>query len=248
MTWYQLKGVLLLPYLTLQRWRFRSATAMDKSILEANRYSRAFSAFAEQNIDNNLLVKQLGLGPNSRVMDVGGFDGDWTAAVRKRFDSRVDVYEPMPAAVNKLSARFGKDAKVSIHPVGLASSSREQALSLQGPGSSVIGRDSRRSGRGHSVPAKTIDIQLQDVATAFNELGDTDIDLFKINIEGAEYEVLARMLDLGLQTRCATLMIQYHEFAPQAHRLRRQINQRLVATHRPAWSYTFVWERWERRN
>lgn len=247
MTWYELKGLLLLPYITAKRWQYRNASPLDKAILEANRYSRAFSAFAQRNIDNQLLIKDLALSADSLVMDVGGFDGDWTAAVREQFDSNVYVYEPMPTALGKLHSRFDADQKVTICPVGLAASSRSEELSLQGPGSSVISQDSRNSSRGDNAPLKTVAIQLQDTAEAFAELGDANVDLFKINIEGAEFEVLQRMLEFGLQNRCSVLMIQYHEFAPDAHKLRREINRELEKTHRDVWSYEFVWERWEKR-
>lgn len=240
MNWYQFKGHLLWPYLTFQRFRYRKASKLDKAILEANRYSRAFSQFAQANIDSALLVKSLDLAPGAVVMDVGGFYGDWTAAVRELFDVEVHVYEPMPDAIRRLESRFGADQQITIHAVALADKDGVETLSLLGPGSSMIRSNARPT-------EKSVQIELQDTKKAFEHFGQSTVDFFKINIEGAEYQVLQRMIDCGLHLRCQRLMIQYHEFAPNAHRLRRELNQRLAKTHRSVWSYDFVWECWEKR-
>lgn len=238
MTWYQVKGLLLWPWLWFKRWQFRHASPMDKAILEANRYSRTFKRFAEANLGSALLIHELGLQPGDRVMDVGGFDGEWAQALYDKYEVMLDIYEPMPAALKTLRERFSGTEGVRIHPVALADRDGKETLSLLGPGSSMIRADER-------PVDKVITIDLQDVASAFAALDCDQIDLFKINIEGAEYQVLDRMLALGLHKRCRVIMIQYHEFVPKAHSLRKSINASLAQSHKQVWNYDFVWERWE---
>ncbi len=243
MNWYEIKGYLLKPYIASQRRKHADANKMQRAILEATRYSRAFYRFAEANYNQKLLQGSLGLSPDDVVMDVGGFNGEWAAALVELYDPIIHVYEPMPSSIRKLEERFANNPKVAIHPVGLAASSGEHTLSLKGPGSSIIEQDSRKGDAGFGQTS----IQLQDVNDAFAELPDGDVNLFKINIEGAEYEVLERMLECGLMERCEVIMIQYHEFVTGAHGMRRSINRRLAKTHRVVWDYKFIWERWERK-
>jgi hypothetical protein len=69
----------------------------------------------------------------------------------------------------------------------------------------------------------------------------------KINIEGAEYDLLERLDAASWLHRIGALSIQFHEWHPQAHRRRRRIRQMLRRTHDQVWCYGWVWELWAMR-
>ena len=58
---------------------------------------------------------------------------------------------------------------------------------------------------GSSRPVATIDL-----ATVFADAGRTDCDVLKLDIEGAEYEVLPDLLRRGLLARCRQLLVEFH--------------------------------------
>ena len=80
-----------------------------------------------------------------------------------------------------------------------------------------------------------------------DEMGDKKISLLKINIEGAEFPLLKRMIETKLIDRFDDIMIQYHEFVPNANWQRFIINRKLKETHARVWNYPFIWEKWSRK-
>lgn len=67
------------------------------------------------------------------------------------------------------------------------------------------------------------------------------VDLGKINIEGAEYELLEHLSSTGRDVQ-----VQFHDFVPLAAERMARIQSGLGRTHRPTYQYRFVWENWRR--
>lgn len=171
------------------------------------------------------------LNPSDTVIDAGGFQGEWTAGILRRYGCRVHVFEPVAAFARQLQTLFQGDARVQVHAVGLAGRARTEDITLEAEGSSVL-----RTG-----PAPRQQIALQAAEEFFRTISGP-IALLKINIEGCEYELLEHLLDTGLIRRIRHLLVQFHDFVPDARARRRAIRQRLAATHAQAWNYPFVWE------
>jgi hypothetical protein len=68
-----------------------------------------------------------------------------------------------------------------------------------------------------------------------------------VNIEGGEYDLFDRLIDIGWLPRVRSVLVQFHEWHPQAYRRRRAIRRALRRSHDEAWNYPFVWELWRRR-
>ena len=113
-------------------------------------------------------------------------------------------------------------------------------FTLKGLGSSMC--DDRDSSS--NAPRTTVEIAAID--RAWNELQLGDVDLMKINIEGAEFPLLAKMIECNLLKRVDCFLIQFHEWHPGAYRKRQKIRNELAKTHRLEWDYYFVWEKWVR--
>jgi hypothetical protein len=109
-----------------------------------------------------------------------------------------------------------------------------------GPGSSIY--SDPHSGRAF----ESVEIELQDVADVLDAMDVDCIDLIKINIEGGEYELLDRLHETGWLRRIDMIIVQFHEFAPDAYRSRRRNRRQLAETHRCTWNYRWVYERWDR--
>jgi hypothetical protein len=93
----------------------------------------------------------------------------------------------------------------------------------------------------------TTDIQITDVKEWFSALALPMVDVIAINCEGGEYEILPRILELGLATRFVNILVQFHLLGESAHAKRDEIRNQLRQTHDEVFSYPFVWELWRLR-
>jgi FkbM family methyltransferase len=173
----------------------------------------------------------------STVFDIGGYQGHFSREIVARYDPRVYVFEPVPQFYQELVAQFERNPKVRICNYGLSNQDSISQMTVAGDGSTIYMIGDRRTG-----------VRLRDVQAVVRELGISQIDLVKINIEGGEYVLLRRMLETGLVSICQHILIQFHEFYPDARKLRSEIRTALQRTHVITYDYPFVWENWRRRS
>lgn len=167
------------------------------------------------------------------VLDVGAFEGEFTSYAREVWNARVLAIEPVPEFAAALSSRFKGDEKVTVVQAALGSTSSAVTMSVEADGSSAWGSGS-----------KLITVPCVDVAEV---LGSSDVALLKINAEGAEYEILDRLLVTKVIRQIDIIQVQFHKFVPDARQRRRHIREQLSNTHRLTWSVPWVWEQWQRR-
>ncbi|MEV5610525.1 FkbM family methyltransferase [Streptomyces sp. NPDC052225] len=117
------------------------------------------------------------------AVDVGGWYGPWTHRLAARAH-RVVTLEPVPHLARTLTASAPPNVKV----VRAAASDRPGTAPLWQPPhdergergvSSLVRRDGLHAATGHEVTTVTLD-----------ELALTDVDLIKIDVDGAELQVL----------------------------------------------------------
>jgi FkbM family methyltransferase len=175
------------------------------------------------------------LSKDSTVLDVGGFEGQWASDIVAMYGCRVHVFEPVPEFAERIGRRFARNPLVTVHPVGLSSRDGTAAVAVAGDASS------------HLRPGdSSMEIQLRDVESVMGELGCKQVDLMKVNIEGAEYDLLDYMIARGLISRIRDLQVQFHVFVPNAVERMNAIRAALEATHYPTYQYDFLWENWRR--
>lgn len=71
------------------------------------------------------------------------------------------------------------------------------------------------------------------------------IDLTKINIEGAEYDLMLHLINTKLISKIKNIQIQFHDFVPDAEEKMNNIHDVLKLTHELTYYYRFIWENWE---
>ena len=205
--------------------------------MEALNYSKAIISFIEQDGSHKLDSTNT-LNSDSIVVDVGGFDGEWANKIFQQVDCNLFIFEPIDNFAHQIQNKFNDHKKVRIFNYGLADKDSEQPIFIQGPGSSLYKSSP-------SSNCKTSDvITLFDIYNRFKIIGLDTIDLLKINIEGAEYDLLDRMHEKNMLCQCNEIRIQFHEWYPSALFRRRKIRKLLSKTHQQNWNYPFVWESW----
>lgn len=170
------------------------------------------------------------VAPGDVVVDVGAFEGEFAADMRSRWNAAVIAVEPIPEFAAMVEDRFEGDPSVSVLPVALGKEDGTTSVALADDGSSawIEGPDAVR-------------VPMRDVSSV---VGDLEIALFKINAEGAEFDVLARLIQTGQINQIKCLQVQFHRFVPGAVRMRAEIRHRLKDTHRCSWNVPWVWEQW----
>ena len=208
---------------------------VDKRILNRSKYRIGRRWFD----DNGDVVHRLSydLNSHSTVWDVGGFQGQWAQEIHSIYGSQVSVFEAHPTYIDYLKKRFDEHQAINIYPFGLGAFSRRDTISDDDDSSSISNQVSRQ----------TLDVDIRDVIDVMREISPGGIDLLKLNIEGAEYEVLNRLLEEDKFRDIRCLQIQFHDFFKNATQLRQEIQKGLVRSHRQTFNYSFVWEGWERR-
>lgn len=178
-------------------------------------------------------------GLDGTLVDLGGYQGDWTAEMlAQNPQTRVFVFEPVPAYAHELRKRFAADERVIIHDVGLGAATRPETIRVAGDSSSIYRVEPDEPG----VPVRIVDVVEWWEASAVDAVA-----LLKVNIEGGEFEVLPRLIETGLIERVEHIQVQFHRLVPSASRRMRAILRDLRRTHKPVWRYPFVWESWRRK-
>jgi FkbM family methyltransferase len=173
---------------------------------------------------------------NSVVVDAGGYQGGWTETIWEKFRPNIHVLEPLNSYYYKIEERFRSKEKIKVYNYGLSSKEGDFLLNLDNDSSSIYkpGSDVEK------VKMKTFKLFLE-------ESGIDQIDLMKINIEGAEYELLEDIIEKGLQKRIKNIQVQFHVFIPDCNERRRKIRESLSETHECTYNYDFIWENWKIR-
>jgi FkbM family methyltransferase len=209
---------------------WRRYVLRDRTLLEFDRWFRDKG-------DETLRLKYP-LTRDSVVFDLGGYRGDFAAAIHERYGCKVFVFEPVPQFYRMCVERFRGNEAIRCFDYGLSDKEASLEIVLDENGSSFFIDPGEN-------PVLTV--QTRSVARCIRDLGVRRIDLIKINIEGGEYDVIPALLDSGCIALVNNLQVQFHRFVEGAETRRAEIRRRLANTHSEQWNYEFVWESWALR-
>lgn len=175
------------------------------------------------------------LNQSSVVFDLGGYHGDFAAAIHEKFGSKIYIFEPVPQFHQMCVERFKGNDQIVCLNYGLSSHDGWLDISLADNASSFASPHAKGA---------TLQVQIRSIVECIRELGVKKIDLMKINIEGGEFEVIPAMIESGEIARVRYLQVQFHNFVKKATKQRKAIRAQLAQTHTEMWNYEFVWESW----
>ncbi len=176
------------------------------------------------------------LDANSIVMDLGGYEGEWSADIYCKYASKIMIFEPNQAFCENIQNKFLKNQNVQIFNFGLANTDRLEKLSLMDNSSSIFIESDNY-----------IEIQLKSALQFVQDQNITNVDLIKINIEGGEFEFLESLIKNDLIRIFDNIQVQFHDFVPNAVERMNKIHIELSKSHDITYGYEFVWENWKRK-
>ncbi|MBD3260631.1 MAG: FkbM family methyltransferase [Candidatus Altiarchaeales archaeon] len=176
------------------------------------------------------------LDGNSIVLDVGAYRGDWTEKIVSLYDAHVYAFEPVLKYAEMVTKRFSTNPKVCVFGIALLDVDGQQTILSSEKG------DDGSSLYGAGKPLETI--TTRNTSSVFREMSWDTVDLMKLNVEGAEYQILKSLLNGGLISCIKNIQVQFHDFDESMVRQRDSIRDSLRSTHEETYCVPFVWENW----
>ena len=179
------------------------------------------------------------LTPDSIVLDIGGFKGDFAAQISNKYKCSIHIFEPMKEHAAYIANRCKGNSKVSVYPVGVGSKTENITIYIP------KGKDEATLHPGESPITKEEQIRVIDIVEVFDKVEVDRVDLMKLNIEGAEFDLLERLIENDLHKKVTDIQIQYHKIDENSESRRDDISKSLSKTHECTWNYPWVWENWK---
>lgn len=172
------------------------------------------------------------LNQNSIVFDLGGYQGNWAKTIHDKCRCHLYVFEPVVEYQTKIRQKFEGDELVKIIGAAASNMSSTTSINISGDASSMF------------TDGNNTDILTIDIVEFIRSENISFIDLMKINIEGAEYDVMEHLIRNNLHTMINNFQIQYHLNVKSYDARLEWITSELVKTHIPTYSYRYIWEGW----
>ena len=147
--------------------------------------------------------------PGALALDCGANVGDVTGLLVKD-GYRVIAFEPEEIALVELRRRFGAHERVTIVPKAIGGTTRRATLYREVKAGTVYTEASSVLPMNHHSAGAAYDVEVVGILDVLAELGEP-VDVMKVDIEGAEAELLEAILDAGAQQRIEQIYVETHE-------------------------------------
>lgn len=145
------------------------------------------------------------------AIDCGANVGDVTE-VLVQHGLKVIAFEPDPMAIEVFRRRFRDDSRITLHEcaVGAAPGSGQLHRSARAAADLEYSQHSSLFGFDHLERDATATVPIIDIVQALKDI-DGRIYIMKLDIEGAEAEVLEALLDANCTTSVDHIFVETHE-------------------------------------
>ena len=172
--------------------------------------------------------------PPQLVYDVGGYLGNYTQEILKRFDCKVVLFEPIAEYAQICLNKFIHDDRVIVIQAAAWIDNEGTFVYKKGLGSSQF-KALVKTDDGETVPT----ISLAEYLTV-----NGVPDILKLNCEGAEYALLNSLREGGLLHVIKEVLVQFHKI-DNYRRLYEEIKAEMFKTHDLVYSFKH-WCLWQK--
>lgn len=180
------------------------------------------------------------LNQDSVVFDLGGFKGKYAEQIYNKYESNIYIFEPLPKFITMIRENFEGNNKVRVFDYGIGGKTEDLNLVVSKDASYLISPRGVENTDGLEIEK----VKIKSFKDAYDETGVDKIDLMKINVEGAEYEIMQNIFDNDLVSKIDNFQIQFHNITDDSERLLLDIREKLSETHSLDWKFDWVWENW----
>ena len=172
------------------------------------------------------------------IFDLGAFKGEFSEKVYSE-SSRFYLFDTNPKMVKYLNKKFKGKKNVSVHPFGLGERDTHGSTRLP-----IFPWASAGASYEENKNEKLI---VKDFIKFCEEYKINEIEVLKINIEGAEYNLMKYLYKNKFLKNINHIQIQPHDFDNESLNNLLELHRNLHKTHKLKLSYPFVWDFWERK-
>src|ERR671925_1294606 len=86
---------------------------------------------------DKILRLEYDLNPDSLVLDVGGYEGQWASDIFGRYACHIHIFEPVPIYAEEIKKRFRMNSKIIVHELGMYSTTTRKKISVNESASSI---------------------------------------------------------------------------------------------------------------
>jgi len=145
-----------------------------------------------------------GINQDSIVYSFGvGQEISFDLELIKKFELKVNAFDPSPGSINWIKTQ-AIPVEFTFHPYGLGSKNAKVEFGFTGKSSN----SSATILNDVSDVTEYFTAEIKDLKTIMNELGHSQIDILKMDIEGAEYEVIENILNENIQI--GQFLVEFH--------------------------------------
>lgn len=174
------------------------------------------------------------LNENSIVFEVGFWLGKWSQIIHDLYKPKLYAFEPIKEWYNAGIRMFENDSNVKMFNFGLGDSDKEVLFGLD------------RDSTGMFCPNKVHPVKIKSVVEFLRTNKIEDIDLFKSNCEGGEYEIFPALIASQEIEKLKHIIIQFHELREEHPEQKKKIQDDLSKTHELLVCYDGIFEFWKR--
>ena len=198
-----------------------------KKIFFKNAQTKEYLQFIEDGGDR-IIFENIKLNINSIIIDGGGFNGEFTDEIIKKKFQKVYIYEPDKIFFERLKKKYEFKENIEILNYALFNKKQNIILSENSNASSIM----ENSKVGSMIEAV-------DILDEFKKY--KNIDLLKLNIEGAEYEVISRLLETQELIKIKYLLVQFHREHDLDGTKFEKIFFEILKNYNVIFNYKYVW-------
>jgi len=185
------------------------------------------------------------LTENSIVLDVGAYDGEWFQKIMAAYNPWIFAFEPVPQFYSKCIQKANSKVKVFNYGLGEKDESTTIYVGNAPDGTNGTHGDSTSLFIDLVPQNEPLIIQIKDVEKQIKTFGFKNISLAKINIEGAEFALLNKIIDNGMINIIDELQVQFHTIENSLE-MWFDLRNKLARTHNVTWESQFVFENFKR--
>ena len=78
------------------------------------------------------------LNQNSLVLDVGGYEGQWSSDIYSRYRCKIIIFEPVAEFASAIKKRFNANDDITVCPFGLADKTENLEMTVADNSSSLF--------------------------------------------------------------------------------------------------------------
>lgn len=186
-------------------WYNEDAPSFDRYFIESDPWNLTWINYTEMFVEN--FYNPLSMDIHGTCLDIGANDGLYTEYLLKNGADRVYAIECDPRSVKFLNKKYHNHEKVVVVDKALFSENKTGLKLAYKEDTSTV--SSLLQEVHHFNEGNYYEVDAWDYSTLLNKYNIGNVDFFKIDIEGAEYDVFRSMSDFEI-LHIKAFMVEIH--------------------------------------